>query len=567
MFSSDPDEVVGYRILGRLGSGGQGVVFLGVDPAGERVAIKMLRVEDEDSRAQLAKEVAAARRVAPFCTAQILRFDLQAPAPFVISEFIEGQSLKEQVAERGPLSGPRLQRLAIGTVTALAAIHQAGVVHRDLKPANVMMSPEGPRVIDFGVARNLSNLTTQASKLFGTPAYMSPEQVSGERVGPATDLFSWASLMVFAATGRAPFEAEHAVASINKVANQQPDLSGVPPELLPVLRGCFSKDAADRPSAQEALGLMLGQSFGSQPPNTSAVLAAGAEFAEAMTDPGDVTRAAPIKEDAPTWARGTAAAVAEPSDDQVVAVPRPRSRKWRKAAMIGVPALLVAGIGVGVGLNASGSVNGAGSNEATVITPPSATATPSEEPTATKAAKASPTQTKGAGGAATADNDDGDGNEDGNGNDVDDGSDNGKAADTPEASKTSPSAPRTTDARPAGTLPSALAGTWQGVVTQRSSSVDDWQWMVELDLKAGKKKTGVMNTDLGCSSQLTVTKASGDTAELRAPIRPEDDPDGVCSELGIVSIELNPSSDTMDFVFQDTEDPTNVGNATLSPAS
>lgn len=144
----------------------------------------MLRVEDERSREQFAKEVAAARRVAPFCTAQILDFDLEAQPPYVISEFIEGPSLQQYVEAHGPLSGTRLQRLAIGTATALAAIHQAGVVHRDMKPANVMMSPEGPRVIDFGIARDLSNDTTKISKLFGTPAYMSPEQLRGERIVP-----------------------------------------------------------------------------------------------------------------------------------------------------------------------------------------------------------------------------------------------------------------------------------------------------------------------------------------------------------------------------------------------
>ncbi|GLY19197.1 hypothetical protein Kisp01_62110 [Kineosporia sp. NBRC 101677] len=281
--SADPTQVAGYRLTGRIGAGGQGVVYLGVSPDNELVAVKMLRVEDERSREQFAKEVASARRVAPFCTAQILDFDMQSQPPYVISEFIEGPSLQQYVSEHGPMSGTRLQRLAIGTATALAAIHQAGVVHRDLKPANVMMSPEGPRVIDFGIARDLSNDTTKVSKLFGTPAYMSPEQLRGERVGPATDLFAWGSVMAFAATGRAPFEAEHMMAAITKIAHEEPDLTGVPPELLAVLRRCFSKDAAYRPTAQQALSMLLGRPDQTDAPDPTVVLAQATQLVEAST--------------------------------------------------------------------------------------------------------------------------------------------------------------------------------------------------------------------------------------------------------------------------------------------
>ncbi|MBT0773793.1 protein kinase [Kineosporia sp. J2-2] len=270
LLNTDPAQVAGYRLTGRIGAGGQGVVYLGVTPDNELVAVKMLRVEDEHSRQLFTREVSAARRVAPFCTAQIIDFDMAASSPYVVSEYIEGPSLHQYVSERGTLTGTRLQRLAIGTATALAAIHQAGVVHRDLKPANVMMSPEGPRVIDFGIARDDSNDTTKVSKLLGTPAFMSPEQLRGERVGPATDMFAWGSVMVFAATGRAPFEAEHMMAAIAKIANDEPDLTGVPPELAGVLRLCFSKDPARRPSAQQALSMLLGRP--SEPDTTDATV-------------------------------------------------------------------------------------------------------------------------------------------------------------------------------------------------------------------------------------------------------------------------------------------------------
>ncbi|MBT0773794.1 protein kinase [Kineosporia sp. J2-2] len=257
--TGDPAEVAGYRIVRRLGQGGQGVVFLGLNPDGERVAIKQLRLEDERSRQQFAKEVAAARRVAPFCTARIITFDLEGESPYVVSEFIEGPSLQRLVRDSGPIAGTRLERLAIGTVTALAAIHQAGVVHRDFKPANVMMSPEGPRVIDFGIARDLSSETTVTSRIFGTPAYMAPEQIRAERVSPQTDMFAWASVMAFAATGRAPFDAQHMMAVVHRITTMEPQLDGVPAGLVDVLTTCLHKDARRRPTAQQALAMLLGR--------------------------------------------------------------------------------------------------------------------------------------------------------------------------------------------------------------------------------------------------------------------------------------------------------------------
>src|SRR4051794_1972482 len=257
----DPEEIAGYRVVGRLGAGGQGVVYLAIGPSGERVAIKQLRFgpQDERARQQFAKEVAAARLVAPFCTAQVLDADLDGPAPYVVSEYIDGLSLQQRVERRGPMSGATLHRLAIGTATALAAIHQVGVVHRDFKPANVMLAHDGPRVIDFGIARDLSTETTVTSRVFGTPAYMAPEQLRAERVGPATDLFAWASVIAFAATGRPPFEAPHMVAVMHRISTGEPDLTGVPADLIPVLRRCLDKDPAARPTAQQTLALLLGR--------------------------------------------------------------------------------------------------------------------------------------------------------------------------------------------------------------------------------------------------------------------------------------------------------------------
>ncbi|MDP9829626.1 serine/threonine-protein kinase [Kineosporia succinea] len=491
----DPDQVAGYQIAGRLGSGGQGVVYLGIAPSGERAAVKMLRFHDEDSHAQFAKEVASARRVAPFCTAQLLDYDLDVAAPYVISEFIEGRSLQQFVAERGPLSGPRLQRLAIGTVTALAAIHEAGVVHRDLKPANVMMAPDGPRVIDFGIARDLSTLTTRTGQMAGTPSYMSPEQVNGDRVGPASDLFSWASVIVFAATGRSPFDAGSAVASIIRVANHEPDLTGLPAELVPVLHQCFSKEPGSRPSAQQVLTMLLGRSVRADRP--TAVLEAGSQFAAAGGDSASAPAARDEAGDAPTWARrGPVVGPATDPRNQ----PRP-TRKLRVAGMIGVPALLVAGIGIGIALDTGGTSD---ADPASPAPEPSVSAT----------------------GSAT-------------------GSAVGQTA--------------------AGTLPSTLAGTWTGTVNQSSSSVDDWQWQIELDLAAGRRTAGTMkSSDLGCTSHVTVIGTTDDTAHLRAPVTPANDPQGVCSPLGLITLEVDNAAGTADLFWQDTEDPTNVGEAKLT---
>ncbi|MCE0540070.1 serine/threonine protein kinase [Kineosporia rhizophila] len=277
--AGDPTEVAGYRIVSRLGQGGQGVVFLGAGPDGSRVAVKQLRLEDERSRQQFAKEVSAARRVAAFCTARVIDFDLEAESPYVVSEFIEGPSLQRLVRDSGPITGSRLQRLAIGTATALAAIHQAGVVHRDFKPANVMISPEGPRVIDFGIARDLSHETTVTSRIFGTPAYMAPEQIRAERVSPQTDMFAWASVVAFAATGRAPFEAEHMMAVVHRITTMEPRLDGVPAGLAEVLRRCLAKEPDQRPTAQQALALLLGRPEHDQADPT-VVLAEGSRLAQ-----------------------------------------------------------------------------------------------------------------------------------------------------------------------------------------------------------------------------------------------------------------------------------------------
>ncbi|MGJ6961997.1 serine/threonine-protein kinase [Streptosporangium sp. G11] len=250
----DPARLGAFQLSGRLGEGGQGVVYLAHAPSGERVAVKVLFRGDTASRARLARELSALESVAPFCTARVLTASVDGPLPYVVSEFVDGPSLEERIRERGPLRGGELERLVVGTATALAAIHAAGVVHRDFKPANVLLGPDGPRVVDFGIARAESAATT-ASGLIGTPAYLSPEQINGAPASPASDVFGWAATMLCAASGSPPFGADTVPAVLNRILHHHPDLSALPPAFAGLIASCLDKDPSRRPTAR---ALMVG---------------------------------------------------------------------------------------------------------------------------------------------------------------------------------------------------------------------------------------------------------------------------------------------------------------------
>jgi hypothetical protein len=256
LLPGDPEWLGGYRLLGRLGEGGQGTVYLAQPPSGPPVAVKLLRAEwtrDPVARARFAREVAAVGRVAPFCTARILDAHVDGDQPFVVSEFIDGPSLQAVVARHGPLTGSGLDRLAVATATALSAIHQAGVIHRDLKPGNVLLGPDGVRVIDFGIARSADGSATLTSQLFGTPGYMAPEVVRGEPAGPPADVFAWAATMTFAATGNPPFHGPNMAATIYQLTNGEPDLGMLSGHLRGIVAECVVKDPAARPTAVDLL--------------------------------------------------------------------------------------------------------------------------------------------------------------------------------------------------------------------------------------------------------------------------------------------------------------------------
>ncbi|MFF5209170.1 protein kinase [Streptosporangium sp. NPDC000396] len=252
LLPEDPPAVGPYRLLGRLGEGGQGVVYLGQAPDGRRVAVKVL----QDGLAgdhHFAKEIDAARRVEPFCVAQVLDASLGG-RPYIVTEYVEGPSLQQA----GRHGGADLQRLAVATATALAAIHRAGVVHRDFKPANVLLGRDGPRVIDFGIARAAGHSLTVTSSIVGTPAYMAPEQLAGEPIGPAVDVFGWASVIVFAATGTPPFGNDSLPAVIRRILHDEPYLGDLPGPLRPIVLACLAKDPAARPTMQDVLLRLIG---------------------------------------------------------------------------------------------------------------------------------------------------------------------------------------------------------------------------------------------------------------------------------------------------------------------
>ncbi|WP_214109460.1 serine/threonine-protein kinase, partial [Acrocarpospora catenulata] len=281
--AGDPESIGGYGLRGRLGEGGQGVVYLGTASSGEEVAVKLLRADlaaDPMMRERFLREVSAAKRVAPFCTAQLIDTGLYGEQPYIVSEYIEGATLQQRIAS-GPLNGPALHRLAVGTATALATIHQAGIVHRDFKPANVIMGPDGPRVIDFGIAKALDGSSTMTSQPVGTPAYMAPEQILGHQVGPQADLFAWACTILFAATGTTPFGNDTLPAVINRILNQTPTTETLEGRLREVVDSCLNKDPRARPTAEQVLLRLLQHSQ----PNATMLMEAAAAASQPITPP------------------------------------------------------------------------------------------------------------------------------------------------------------------------------------------------------------------------------------------------------------------------------------------
>ena len=253
----DPREIGPYRLLGQLGSGGMGQVFLGMSAGGRPIAVKIIRTElanDPDFRARFRSEVSAAQKVSGLFTALVVDADLDGPMPWLATAYVAGPSLTEAVRGHGQLPSRSLMALAAGLAEGLGAIHAAGVVHRDLKPSNVLLAEDGPRVIDFGISGAAeASAAAGANVMIGSPGYMSPEQVLGAEIGPASDMFSLGAVLTFAATGQGPFGTGSNAALMYRLVNSPAKLGDVPGELRPLVGRCLAKHPGDRPTAREML--------------------------------------------------------------------------------------------------------------------------------------------------------------------------------------------------------------------------------------------------------------------------------------------------------------------------
>lgn len=251
------------------------------------------------------REIAPLRGLSPFCTAQIIGTGVADGRPYLVSEYVEGPTLREQVEAHGALETSELHRLAVNTMTALVAVHQAGVAHLDLRPENVVLGEGGARVLGFGVARALETTDSGTTRAVESPAFVAPEQLRGEGAGPPADLFAWAATIAYAATGRSVFDAGSMSGTVNRVLNGEPDLSGVDQALLPALRSCLAKDPADRPAASDVLLRLVGEASlttrteAPAPPSTPAFPQGGARPGEtagrARHPSGAAPGAAPVR--------------------------------------------------------------------------------------------------------------------------------------------------------------------------------------------------------------------------------------------------------------------------------
>ncbi|QGV79408.1 serine/threonine-protein kinase [Streptomyces ficellus] len=371
--AEDPVRIGPFRLLGRLGSGGMGRVYLARSAGGRTVAVKVVHAElaaQDEFRRRFAREVAALEKVGGAGTAPVLGSDTGAGAPWVAIAYVAGPPLRTVVGgEYGPLPPASVRSLAAGLAGALEHVHAAGLVHRDLKPANVLLTVDGPRIIDFGIARAVDTVTdgglTSTGALVGSPGYMSPEQVRGERLTPASDVFCLGSVLVYAATGRPPFGAADSGvhATMFRIAHDEPDLTGLPAELDELVRGCLAKDPAARPTAAH----LAAHVEAADPWLPAGLLAQlGRLAARLLDEDGGPDQEGPTARDGATGAEGSAArdgaategrttggdanggdangdaptgpaAVAEPPGR-----PRPRPRRGRRRLVAGVVAVVAA---------------------------------------------------------------------------------------------------------------------------------------------------------------------------------------------------------------------------------
>ncbi len=493
----DPETLGPYRLLGILGAGGMGCVYLGRDGAGHTVAVKVVRQDlagDNTFRTRFRREVAAARRVAGPHTVPVYDADVDGPRPWLATGYVCGPSLTDVVEAFGPLPEPSLIALAAGLARALLDVHATGMVHRDLKPSNVLVALDGPRVIDFGIARATDGETalTTTGKIIGSPGYMSPEQITGGVAGPPGDVFALGGLLVYAATGAAPFGTGDTIAMLWRVIQEEPRLDGVPERVRGLAAACLAKDPRDRPTPAQ----IVRQLAALRPPGPDRWLPAPivAEIQRRADELAAIETAPPRETDIGDTAVRTGTRWDGPRT-ATASVPHagprtartPGIRAGRRPLVIGGVAAVALLGAVAIGVAVTGNGSGAGAGKAAV-----ATANPGSE-------------TSGAG----------------------------------HPGITSSGAPA---ARADDQLPAAYAGSWKGSATDGAGTFD-----VTVTLQPGKtgQEVGTVVTagrakQGTCTRKETLTLAGPARIMLRA--RPvENSPAKPCARLGVITtLERNP---------------------------
>lgn len=292
----DPRVVGSFRLHRRLGAGGMGVVYLGSDKRGQRVALKVIRpdlAEDQEFRSRFAREVSAARRIRGGCTARLVAADLDADRPWFATQYVPGPSLHDKVMDEGSLTAADVASIGAALAEGLVAVHEAGVVHRDLKPSNILLSPKGPRIIDFGIAWATGASTlTHVGTAVGSPGFLAPEQVRGAAVTPATDVFSLGATLAYASMADSPFGHGSSEVMLYRVVHEEAHLQGVPDALAPLVRACLAKDPEERPSTLQ-LSLRLKEIAAREAQGMADVRPPGPRAAEADRPTGRLTESYP----------------------------------------------------------------------------------------------------------------------------------------------------------------------------------------------------------------------------------------------------------------------------------
>lgn len=299
--STDPARIGPYRPLRRLGSGGMGVVYAAHDQNGALVAVKLIHPEysaDPEFRARFAREVELLRRVGGACAVPLLAADTEAERPWLVTPLVRGMTLSAYMRKHGPLGDQLLLGLAAGVAEALAQIHEVGIAHRDLKPANIVLSPEGPRVLDFGVARAIDQTAlTRTGSVLGSPGWISPDHYQGAPPSTADDIFAWGALVAYAATGRPPFGAGDPAAVAHRVISGEPDTEGFNGPLADLAARALSKEASERPTALELVsGVVAAGNPGRSYAPVDSAAAAGGVMAAVVDHTWQGVQAAPERD-------------------------------------------------------------------------------------------------------------------------------------------------------------------------------------------------------------------------------------------------------------------------------